>query len=86
MVGPEDEVGEQSPDAEPQHSGKRGYGGWRQRRVVGGRQREVKVRFTDADYERVAARARWRGRPSRRIWRWRGCGCRSLRAWPGTGC
>ncbi len=57
MVGPEDEVGEESPDAGPQHSGKRGYGGWRQRRVVGGRQREVKVRFTDADYERLAARA-----------------------------
>jgi len=56
MVGPEDEVGEESPDAGAQRGGKRGHG-WRQRRVVGGRQREVKVRFTDADYERVAARA-----------------------------
>ena len=57
MVGSEDEVGEESPDAGAQRGGKRGYGGWRQRRVVGGRQREVKVRFTDADYERLAARA-----------------------------
>jgi len=57
MVGPEDEVGEESLDAGARHGGKRGHGGWRQRRVVGGRQREVKVRFTDTDYERVAARA-----------------------------
>ncbi len=41
MVGPEDEVGGESLDAKGQHGGKRGYGGWRQRRVVGGRQREV---------------------------------------------
>jgi hypothetical protein len=40
-----------------EHVGEEGHVSWRQRRVVGGRQRVVKVRLTDEDYLKVAARA-----------------------------